>query len=147
MAGIGPLGVTGARGFLSSVAHFLVQTVLFADGRRRGSWLGKSRYQRKGLWDKNISSTHDGSHCGVGNSVQEPTSCIVLLSSGKERDACEGGSLMIAEYLRALPGAAAPVGICFCTTHSSTARTSWLTGVFTISAPTTTTCAASSPET
>lgn len=44
------------------------------------------------------------------------------------------------------PAPGSSVGALLCV-PSSTAPTSWPTGVFTTSAPTTTTCAASSPET
>lgn len=47
-------------GFLNLIAHFLGQTLLFADGRRGelgGVRAEKDRCQRKGMWDMDISST------------------------------------------------------------------------------------------
>lgn len=46
-------------GFLNLVAHFLVQTVLSADVRRRdpGGVRAEKDKCQKGMWDTNISST------------------------------------------------------------------------------------------
>lgn len=109
MAGTGPVSVAGAR-FSKLGCPLLGANCFVCRWEERGNpgWVRaeKSRYQRKGMWDTN-SSTLAGHNCGVGNRPREPMSSIVLLSSGKGRDACEGGPLMTAEYLGSLPRAAA----------------------------------------